>query len=325
MADPQQSAPQSRYVQVPNGSYLEWPEGVSADEFKAKAAKVGATPTAEAPAEPQGALSSFGEASGLTGLKNLVTHPGDTLSKIPGGLIDEAGRVGSQLKEAWNTPNNEPMKAIDRTLYATPFVGGSLKKADEQAEAGNYKGAVGTGLGILANVATLGAGAGAAADAVPSTARAGEIFESLNKDLAQHPVPLNATLKPLQRITEIGERGGTLPAAVNKLLQRSQSPIEMTFPEARDYQSSLSDLSATDKMAMGGRVSGGLKQLSKALYSDIQDAADQAGRGDDYAQGMKEYRQGSGLKDSAKAAGKLALKGAGAYGAYSAMKDLTGK
>jgi hypothetical protein len=295
-----------------------------ADKWAQYAQPSPSAPTPE-PAQPQGGISSFGEASGLTGLKNLFTHPGDTLSKIPGGLIDEAGRVGSQLKEAWNTPNNEPMKAIDRTLYATPFVGSSLKKADEQAESGNYKGAVGTGLGTLANVATLGAGVGAAADAIPNTARAGEIFESLNKDLAQHPVPLNAALKPLQRITEIGERGGTLPAAVNKLLQRSQSPIEMTFPEARDYQSSLSDLSATDKMAMGGRVSGSLKQLSKALYSDIQDAAEQAGRGEDYTQGMKEYRQGSGLKDSAKAAGKLALKGAGAYGAYSAMKDLTGK
>lgn len=285
-----------------------------------------ATPVAAPSPEPQqGGLSSFGEASGLTGLMNLVTHPVDTLSKIPQGLADEAGRVGSQLKEAWNTPNNEPMKAIDRTLYATPFVGGSLKKADEQADSGNIKGAVGTGLGTIANVATLGAGAGAAADAIPSMARAGEIFESLNKDLAQHPVPLNATLKPLQRITEIGERGGTLPAAVNKLLQRSQSPIEMTFPEARDYQSSLSDLSATDKMAMGGRVSGGLKQLSKALYTDLQDAADKAGRGDDYSQAMKEYRQGSGLKDTAKAAGKLVLKGAGMYGGYSALKDLTGK
>ena len=164
-----------------------------------------------------------------------------------------------------------------------------------------------------------------AADAIPSTARAGQTFESLNRDLANTPVPLNATLKPLQRITEIGERGSSLPTAVSKLLQRSQGIADMTFPEARDFQSSLSDLSATDKMSMGGRVSGSLKQLSKALYSDIQDAAESAGRGDDYAQAMKEYRQASGLKDTAKAAGKLALKGAGMYGGYTALKDLTGK
>lgn len=281
--------------------------------------------TVTPPEKPQGGLSSYGEASGLTGLKNLVMHPLDTLAKLPEGLVNEGERVGSQLKEAWNTPNNEPMKAIDRTLYATPFVGANFKKADEQQAAGNTKGAIGTGLGALTSIAAMGAGTGAAADAIPSTARAGDLFESLNKDLAQTPVPLKATLKPLQRITEIGERGSTLPTAVNKLLQRSQSIADMTFPEARDYQSSLSDLSATDKMAMGGRVSGGLKQLSKALYTDIQDAAEKAGRGEDYSQAMKEYRQGSGLKESAKAAGKLALKGAGAYGGYTALKDLTGK
>ena len=38
MTDPQQSAAQPRYVEMPNGSYLEWPEGVSAEDFKAKAA-----------------------------------------------------------------------------------------------------------------------------------------------------------------------------------------------------------------------------------------------------------------------------------------------
>jgi len=283
------------------------------------------TANTDAPTQPQGAMSSFGEASGLSGLKNLFTHPIDTLSKVPEGLINEGERVGSQLKEAWNTPNNQPMKALDRTLYATPFVGSSLKKADEQAASGNYKGAAGTGLGAVTNIATLGAGGGLMKDALPNAGRAGDLFESLNKDLANTPVPLKATLKPLQRITEIGERGSSLPTAVSKLLQRSQGIADMTFPEARDFQSSLSDLSATDKMAMGGRVSGGLKQLSKALYSDLQDAAESAGRGEDYAQAMKEYRQASGLKDTVKTAGKLALKGAGMYGGYSALKDLSGK
>ena len=30
----------TRYVQLPNGKYLEWPEGVSAADFKAKAQKL---------------------------------------------------------------------------------------------------------------------------------------------------------------------------------------------------------------------------------------------------------------------------------------------
>src|ERR1700733_14862407 len=48
MPQPQQSA-QPRYVEMPNGSYLEWPEGVSAEEFKAKASRIGIAPAAAPP------------------------------------------------------------------------------------------------------------------------------------------------------------------------------------------------------------------------------------------------------------------------------------
>ena len=242
-------------------------------------------------------LKGFVENIGQGGAQTLrsLAHPIDTLSSMAHSFAHPIDEIHSEVDAA---------------------------RSDPSRFAGNAIGQIGTGaiLGDAALKPIMGA-----ADAIPSTARAGANFESLNNDLAQTPVPLNATLKPLQRITEIGERGSTLPTAVSKLLQRSQGIADMTFPEARDFQSSLSDLSATDKMAMGGRVSGGLKQLSKALYTDIQDAAENAGRGDDYAQAMKEYRQASGLKDMAKSAGKLAIKGAGAYGAYSAYKDLTGK
>jgi hypothetical protein len=169
----------------------------------------------------------------------------------------------------------------------------------------------------------MGAAGTAAVDALPSASRAASAFESLNTDLANHPVPLKATLKPLQRITEIGERGSQLPTAVSKLLQRSQSPIDMTFPEARDYQASLSDLSGSDKLAMNGRVRGGVAQLNKALFSDIQDAAEGAGRGEDYAKAMKEYRQASQLKDMARKAVPLATKAAVGYGGYRAIKDIS--
>jgi hypothetical protein len=251
-------------------------------------------------------------------------QPGDSGLK---GFVENIGQGGGQVLRSLAHPIDTATSMAHSLMHPidTAHAEVDAARSDPSRFIGNAIGQVGTG-GILGDAAS-GAlkGVGAAVDAIPSTTRAGANFESLNSDLANTPVPLNATLKPLQRITEIGERGSTLPTAVSKLLQRSQGIADMTFPEARDFQSSLSDLSATDKMAMGGRVSGGLKQLSKALYTDIQDAAENAGRGDDYAQAMKEYRQASGLKDMAKSAGKLAMKGAGAYGAYSAYKDLTGK
>jgi hypothetical protein len=44
---------QPRYVQLPNGSYLEWPEGISAEEFKTKAAKLMGTSPTPSNAKPQ--------------------------------------------------------------------------------------------------------------------------------------------------------------------------------------------------------------------------------------------------------------------------------
>ena len=103
---------------------------------------------------------------------------------------------------------------------------------------------------------------------------------------------------------------------------RSQSPINMTFPEARDYQGSLSDLSQSDKMAMNRRMRGGVSQLNKGLFSDIHDAAASAGRGDDYARAMRDYRMAAGINNGIKTAGKAAGTAAGLGGAYRLYKEL---
>lgn len=95
MADPQQSAA-PRYVQLPNGSYMEWPEGISAEEFKAKAAKVGS-----APDQPESDSGTFGGAVGnvlsrvgsnIAGMaKPFMQSPATTLEGI-------ASRQGSQMR-----------------------------------------------------------------------------------------------------------------------------------------------------------------------------------------------------------------------------------
>jgi hypothetical protein len=95
----------------------------------------------------------------------------------------------------------------------------------------------------------------------------------------------------------------------------------MSFPEARDYQGSLSDLSASDKLAMNGRMSGAVSQLNKGLYGDIQAAADQGGRGQDYANAMKEYRQASQMRQVLKTLGKATVGSAGLGGLYALIKE----
>lgn len=110
----------------------------------------------------KGYLQSAADASGLSLAKYAVTHPGETFDAIndlpnPNGVIasavkGELKRSVGQLKEAWDTPNNQPVKAIDRTLYAIPGIGGALKEADEQYAAGNVHGAYGTLTGLIGSM-----------------------------------------------------------------------------------------------------------------------------------------------------------------------------
>jgi hypothetical protein len=178
------------------------------------------------------------------------------------------------------------------------------------------KGTLGT-IGGLAESATIpslvmgGPAATAAIDAIPSASHAGKIFESLGEELANHSVPLTeSTLKPLQRATELGARGGTLPKPVSDLLTRSQGLEPMSYPEIRDYQSNLSDLSRDAQGSMNGKMMGQIGQLKSGLFNDIYNSAAEVGRGDDYAQAMKEFRQASQLKSAAKKVGKAAVAGA---------------
>ncbi len=99
----------------------------------------------------------------------------------------------------------------------------------------------------------------------------------------------------------------------------------MTFPEARDYQGALSDLSVQDKLASSGRVRGGIKQLNKGLYQDVRDAAETKGLGNDFDKAMKTYRQASQLKSAGKTLGKAAGVGLLGAGGYHFGKDLLGK
>lgn len=193
------------------------------------------------------------------------------------------------------------------------------------------KGALGT-IGGLAESLTIpsmimgGPAASTAIDAIPSAKYAGKIFNSLGEDLATHSVPLtDSTLQPLQRATELGARGGTLPKPVSDLLTRSQGLEPMSYPEIRDYQSNLSDLSRDAQGSMNGKMLGQMGKLKSGLYNDIYNAASQVGRGDDYAQAMKEFRQASQIKSGAKTAAKVGAKyalPAGGLGAlvYKAFK-----
>ena len=243
-----------------------------------------------------GALKNFGAggADVVHSIGHSLMNLGDTLTphtQTPSESAEYAKPVGQQFGDALHQVGTD----VSGMLHNPARTAGQL------------------GVGLLAGEAgAKGLGAlGDAFNAIPTRGKAGDLFNSLNTDLADHPVPLASSLKPLQRATELGVRGSTLPGPVDALLKRSQMTEPMTFPEARDYQSSLSDLSASDKLAMNKRMKGAVAQLNKSLYDDIHSSADAAGRGEDYAQAMKDYSRASTIRD---VAGKAAKYGIGAAG-----------
>lgn len=181
--------------------------------------------------------------------------------------------------------------------------------------------------GNVALGAAGGEGMSAIDEAVPQMSRAGAKFESLSKDLANHPVPLNATLKPLQRVTELGVRGGTLPKPASDLLTRSQAIEPMNYPEIRDYHSNMSDLSRDAMGSMNGKMSSQIGKVNKGLYSDTYDALKPVGRSEDFASAMSEFRKAARMRDVATLAKDKIIKyavpaavGAGGLEAYNLLK-----
>ena len=154
---------QSRYVQLPNGSYMEWPQGVSADEFKAKAAKVPGSPPEQTPglldtmkrnfdSNTQGAQPGDGMISG--GLKDIgagggdvvraIAHPIDTIKSMfstpdPGMAMIAKG-LGDDTadKQIMATPHPSAMRTLGQigTGAALGEVGGEALGAAGEAASG---------------------------------------------------------------------------------------------------------------------------------------------------------------------------------------------
>lgn len=333
MSDP--VTDQYQYVKMPDGSYGKFSANATDEQIRGQIQKD--FPDAFKQEQPQeGFLHSIGSQFGLTPeagearRQELLHHPVKTILKNlvdPGGVgegtvrgvADYGKRLFSDAYDAGQSlAAHNPAQAGVDAIDAIPILGPAELKAADQYGEGNIGGAAGTVMGAAPQAALAIEGGvkafGAEPHFIPSRARAGETFNSLNTDLAKTEVPLKASLQPLQRATEIGGRGSTLPKPISDLLTRSQAIEPMTFPEARDYQGALSDLSASDKLALNGRMRGALAQLNKGLYEDIRTAA--GDRGPDFDVAMKEYRRASTLKGLIQTAKPYAIKGAaGAAGA----------
>jgi hypothetical protein len=175
--------------------------------------------------------------------------------------------------------------------------------------------------------------ADAAIEMIPSRAHAGHIFGEISEAAKDVPVIPRATAPAISRFNELREAGGQSVKPLNSLARRTteyltpatKEPQEpMLFPEARDRYSLVSDASKQNPLqTLLGR---GLKptmlrqagEVRDGLNSDLTDAANQIGRGEDYTNALKEYAQASklrkGLLLGGAAVGEEALRRSGILG-----------
>lgn len=282
---------------------------------------------------------------GLAGVVGATVHG---LSKVASSTVDAVKGAISATSPIPKTPGETAAAAV------LPGVGPALYRMTRGAAQGAVQGPSQIGqaygavkdidassdpLGTYANIAedTAAQGAGQAitamgtegamrapgamVDALPSTARAGAALQEVKAVAGD--VPIN-TAKPGNTALEIytqSQRGANLPSSVGKLVRRLAAPDQppMTYAEAKDFQSNISKLSANEKMALNPNTKRLVGQLNEDLKSSLQDAADTAGKGQQFQKAMQEYHSAMklrGVSDAViDATWKAALSGVGLYGA----------
>lgn len=328
MADPQPQS-QPRYVQMPDNTYVEWPEGVSPEDFKAKVAgKYGNT----VPEKP----TALG----------IRPHQSDTVSHA---VEDVLGNIGGGGLEGLNTIGRlSPWGAAADKLMGKPTIYGetydSLFKPNPPEPNQVAKSTL-LNLAQHPMEAVEGAIGGAAATgplfeaAAPSTARAAGVLSDIENQAKNVPVTLTNTKPASGLFKNYIDTGGMPSRVMRKLAPRVEqatapqpAPLgapqmnPINVPEARDFYTKLSRSSARpntlkrllespekpeQRMQLGN--------VRQAFGDDITDAIEQGiGRGQEYQNAIKEY-------GSAARANKLVKRlgyGVGAYAGSKALQNM---
>ena len=250
-----------------------------------------------------------------------VTPEQEQGHSAPVNALQHVGAGFMQLASPLVHPLNAMEKAGDTLMHPHDTLNETIQGVKEHPweTVGNVLGGAALG-GVAGEVGPK------VMEKIPTRAKAGAIFNDLGTKLANQPVNLTQSTAPMDQLEKIGSAGPGVPTTVGKLLDRSRMIYPMNYPEARLFQENLSSPSTTEKMGNGGQHEKVAKQLNRAFYGDIRNAADAQGLGEDYDKGMRMYRQAATMSDAAKKVGKAAAYGAagaaGAGAAYRLAKDL---
>ena len=317
-----------RYVQLPNGSYLHWPEGVSAATFKAKATKLMGP---QVPTEqPNRVNESMGKITGIS-----AYHPKTGLA----GIEEKMANWQQQLSEFAGRGTSKAMgDLVASPGLGTMRVGQGLSEIPQGKVWKGTKDIVGGGLEAskLPGLFLMPEGMGVAKGLLPSTEKGAELFEQVAHAANHVPVNLAKAGNEALDIKEFTSAGGTTPKVINDFIKRVTQPgaPPLTYREARMFYENAGTKLATDMKGfpVKGRTKYLLGKFQKALGEANREAAETVGHGKTYDQAMQTYRRGAQIRDLGKniktnvvpAAVKGAAGVAGAGGAYELYRMLGG-
>lgn len=289
-------------VQLPDGNIGEFPAEMKPEDIQAVLAK-----QFPPPAPPEtishkalGMAKDFG--------KGVLESVGGTLDTIG----SPASYVAHKMGFAQETPEQEKQREdLFKPVNATQAVGAGLGDALQAMipveKAIPFVGAAGKAIGKFAEpVLNKVSEFNQAWNPLPLRSRAVNAMKLIENEAKDVPVDMRntepAVSKYLQHVDTGGERGGPV---MNKLAQRmgdfEQGPI--LYPEARQFYKNIGRESARPGflrrameppgMADTRRVVGG---AGNALKTDIGNAAESIGRGQDLANAMKEYADNAKLR-----------------------------
>jgi len=162
---------------------------------------------------------------------------------------------------------------------------------------------------------------------LPLKSRASATLESVAKDAANVPVNMAETIPAIADFRQSVATGGKNAPVMTKLGRRvdsSSAPngLPVNFPEARDFYKNVSRASAKPGFLRRQLESPAMPDLRRnvgnvreAMNTDLGNAADTVGRGEDYRGGIKEYAQNAKMRAAGRNLGKVGIGLAGAEAA----------
>lgn len=276
------------------------------------------------------------QAIDFSDLGGKQVSPVPVASATPAGKIDFSDLGGTQVQAAPQQPTTlskttgisagsgflqQKWNEVKQGLASAQEGGGLSQQPTALGNAAQFAGALGTeaaqlGVGPELAASGLTKAGQVVSEALPSTkmANAGKLFNQLRGQIGQHTVEMTDKLgDALTDIKMAADSGTTLPTPVNKFVTRiadlEKGPL--SYEEARNFYHNVSDLAASDRMAMNKNAQRLVLQFKSALGDTIANTVDKAGKLQTYQDAMQGFASGAKMQEKLNQVKDLVVKGAG--------------